>query len=126
MIAPFIGAAVVACSDSASAPSVPSGPAGIAGRITSVVPDGNYRGTIRVETNPLSNSGSPKAVVTVANGTIVLLTSRAEGEFRSLSVGQWVRVWFDGPVLESYPIQGLAGTVVIDSTSIGINQNIAR
>lgn len=125
-LALIFGAMLMACGDSTSAPDVPSGPAGIAGRITSVVPEGTYRGAIRVEANPLSSSGSPKADVTVLNGTIVLLTTRKEGDFRSLAVGQWVRVWFEGAVMESYPVQGTAGTVVIDSTGIGINQNIVR
>lgn len=87
----------------------------MAGRVTQVNRIGAYGGTIRVETIPTDAAGSPKAVVTVNANSMVLLLDRTEGEFRSLSVGQWVRVWFNGPVLESYPVQGYAATVAIDS-----------
>lgn len=112
--------AVAACSKSDKSPTEPATPAGILGRITSVVPTGNYRGYVRVEYNPTSASDGPKAIVAVTNSTTILLVSRAEGEFRNLIVGMWVRVWFDGPVAESYPVQGTAGTIAIDSTGSSV------
>jgi hypothetical protein len=33
--------------------------------------------------------------------------------FKMLENKQWVKVWFMGPVLESFPVQGTAGQVVI-------------
>ncbi len=119
-------ATLSACDTSAKSPVEPSTPAGITGRITSVVPVGNFRGTIRVEANPGSPSSGDKAIVTVTGATTILLVSRAEGEFRLLQSGQWVRVWFDGPVAESYPVQGTAATVVIDSAGTSLMNRVAR
>lgn len=115
-----ICAAASSCGDSAGLPTEPTAPVGIAGRITSVVPSGNFRGTILVEFDPSSPSSGPKALVTVTGASIILLVSRDEGEFRALQLGQWVRVWFDGPVAESYPVQGTAATVVIDSAGASV------
>lgn len=109
----------VGCS-SATGITMPSTPADISGRITSISSVGNFVGTIRVETNPSQSTGSPKAIATVNGRTVIFLLSRNEGEFRSLSVGQWVRVWFNGPVAESYPVQGTAATVVIDSAGVSL------
>jgi hypothetical protein len=58
-------------------------------------------------------------IFVVRSGNVSLFDSN--GEFRSLALGQWVRVWFNGPVAESYPVQGTAGTVVIDSLAISVN-----
>lgn len=118
-------ATAMACGKSKSS-TEPNGPAGIAGRVTQVVPDGNFRGTIRVEYDPNSSAGSPKAVVTVRSTTTILTLARAEGDFRVLSTGQWVRVWFDGPVAESYPVQGVAATVAIDSLGFGVANRVPR
>ena len=90
----------------------------MAGRITSLSASGSYAGSIRVEANPLSANTGDKAQVSVpASATIVLLT-RAEGDFRALTVGQWVRVWFNGAVALSYPVQGTAQAIAIDSAGI--------
>jgi len=73
--------------------------------------------SIRVESNPLDVSGSPKAVARVDDFAFVTLPGNAEGDYRSLATGQWVRLWFDGAVMESYPVQGIARAVAIDSLS---------
>lgn len=104
----------LACS-SAAVGGVPSSTPGIAGRITSVTRAGERIGAIRVEEQPLQASGSAKAVATVTQGTVVLRGVNEPRDFNDLGVGQWVRVWFDGPVMESYPVQAKAGTIVIDS-----------
>lgn len=109
------------CSKSSTEPLEPSGPAGITGRITSVVAEGAFRGTIKVEADPTSTTIGPKSVVTVTNSTIVILKTRDEGEFRSLAVGQWVRVWYTGAIVDTYPTQGIASTVAIDSLGIGVS-----
>jgi hypothetical protein len=33
--------------------------------------------------------------------------------FNTLENKQWVKIWFTGPVTESFPVQGTAGQVVI-------------
>ena len=106
---------LLSCSDSDDGPSEPTEPAGITGRITSTFPTGVARGVIRVEFNPNNPNDGPKAIVNVTAATTILKLSKEEGEFRDLSNGIWVRVWFEGAVMESYPVQGTAGTVVIDS-----------
>ena len=108
-------ALVLACSESDKTPSEPTTPAGITGRITSTFPTGNFRGVIRVEFDPTNANEGPKAIVNVTTATTILNMKREEGDFRSLSNGIWVRVWFEGAVMESYPVQGTAGTIVIDS-----------
>ena len=111
--------AASACSKSSTALE-PSRVADMAGRITSLTAAGAYSGSIRVEANPFSATTGAKAVMTVpASATIVLLT-RAEGDFRALTVGQWVRVWFNGAVALSYPVQGTAQAIAIDSAGITV------
>ena len=107
--------AIASCNESDKTPSEPTTPAGITGRITSNFPTGVARGVIRVEFNPDNANDGPKALVTVTPATTIFKLSRDEGELRDLPSGIWVRVWFDGPVMESYPLQGTAGTIVIDS-----------
>ena len=68
--------------------------------------------TIVVEEKPTESHGSPKASVRITDGTQVL---RRGGGFMSateLRVGQLVKVWFTGPVMESYPLQATAGVIV--------------
>jgi hypothetical protein len=118
-----LAASLIACGgDGTTTPTVPTESAGIAGRITSVVALGNYAGTIRVEAEPTSPTSGAKAMVTVVNASTILTLDRKEGDFRSLSTGQWVRVWFSGAVALSYPVQGTAATVVIDSAGTSVNK----
>lgn len=118
-----LAASLIACGgEGATTPTIPSESAGIAGRITSVVALGNYAGTIRVEAEPTNPSAGAKAMVTVVNASTILTVDRKEGDFRNLSTGQWVRVWFSGAVALSYPVQGTAATVVIDSLGSSVNK----
>jgi Protein of unknown function (DUF3221) len=123
----FATLGALACSDSPTTPVIPDTPAGIAGRVTSIVSTGNFSGRILVEFNPGSPNTGPKALVNVTGTTQVFVVRTGNsaayddnGEFRSFAVGQWVRVWFTGPVQESYPVQGTAGTVVIDSLGVSV------
>ena len=84
------------------------------GRVTATNRSGERIGSIRVEANPADSSGSPKAVVRITQTTTVLRADR-KGDFNDLRVGDWVRVWFVGPVMESYPVQVQGGVVVVDS-----------
>ena len=99
-------------------PTVPATAAYMSGRITSVVQSGAFTGTIRVEAIPASANAGLKALAKVDAVTVVLSVEGKVGEFRSLAVGQWVRLWFDGAIAESYPVQGTAGTVKIDSLGV--------
>jgi len=63
-------------------------------------------------------SGSvDKASVRVTTSTRILLgagSSTKAGTLADLSAGATVRVWFTGPVAESYPVQATAGTLLIE------------
>lgn len=74
------------------------------------------RRSIRVEANPAETSGSDKAVVRITPETQILRGDSASADFGSLALQQWVRVWFIGPVRESYPVQADAALVQIDTT----------
>ncbi len=102
----------------------PTGPTGapyMSGRITAISESGTSGGSVRVEANPLSSTQGLKAVARVDGATIVLLPGNKPWGFRSLAIGQFVRVWFDGVVSESYPVQGFAATIVIDSLTVAPN-----
>lgn len=103
----------LACSSTSS--ELPTEPASIAGRVTAVNPGTERASVIRVESNPDDSAGSPKAAVRITESTVIRAPSSASLEPGALRVGQWVRVWFIGPVRESYPVQADAGTIVVDS-----------
>jgi len=90
-------------------------PASIIGQITSVNRSGENIGSIRVEARPQDSAGSDKAVARIGQGTPVFGLDGKAADFNALQVGQWVRVWFTGPVAESYPVQATASAVAIDS-----------
>jgi len=129
----FVFAATSGCGpDKTTAPGIPDTPPGIRGRITAISANGAYQGTIRVELDP-SSIGGPKAIVTVTGETAIfrvihtdISLPRGSVDFRGFDVGQWLRVWFDGWVREPYPVQGSAGTVVIDSGSVSQSNRISR
>jgi beta-N-acetylhexosaminidase len=91
-----------------------AGPPSIEGRVTDVNRAGERIGSIRVEANPSESSGSDKAVVRITQDTEIVGADSARADFNALSSGQWVRVWFTGPVRESYPVQADAARVEID------------
>ena len=70
-------------------------------------------GTILVEGPREGNPISDKARVAVLTRTSIVSGSGASGTFADLSVGSAVEVWFDGPILESYPVQADAGRIVV-------------
>lgn len=87
----------------------PNGPPDLRGTITARTPD-----TIRVEAAPADPVGSPKAVVRLAPDTEVRARSGRAVSAAALQVGQVVSVWFSGPVLESYPVQGQGRRVLLE------------
>lgn len=122
LAAALLALVVSACnSEQTSEPSVPSTAPYMAGRVTSVLQTGTSTISVRIEANPLSPTQGLKAVAAVDGVTLVLLPDRKPGDQRSLALGQWVRLWFDGPIAESYPVQGTASTIVIDSIAITPN-----
>lgn len=106
----LLAAVVVGCT--AGAPARAADITGQITRATTGVVDGSRRIMILVEAVPSDVSGSPKALVTVDSGTRIF---RANGTARvdDLLPGATVSVWFEGPVAESYPVQGRAGTLMI-------------
>lgn len=87
------------------------------GFITQVHPngEGDIVGRISVESH--ADKIVSKYIVTITDETLIF---RREGDdllrvgFRTLENKQWVKIWFEGPVLESFPVQGTAGQVVIE------------
>jgi hypothetical protein len=94
---------------------VPSSAPSIEGRVTAVDRAGERLGSIRVEANPSEPSGSDKAVVYITQTTEIVRGDSTRADFAALARGQWVRVWFTGPVRESYPVQADAALVQIDA-----------
>lgn len=88
----------------------PSEPAGITGTITSVNKSdgGDAFGTILVEGGEQpAGAVSDKASVTITEDTVVSKNGRRITPVE-LAAGMKVRVWFEGAVAESYPVQGTA------------------
>ena len=110
----IIALLAIACS-SATTRELPSTPPSIIGQITHVNRAGEKIGSIRVEAQPGDSAGSEKAVARVGQGTPVVGIGGKAADFNALQVGQWVRVWFTGPVAQSYPVQATASAVAIDS-----------
>ena len=89
---------------------IPAQPPSIRGAVT-VVREGRR---VRVEENPAEET-SAKAEVRITDETKVLDRDGRPMAEAPLSVGMRVRVWFSGPVAESFPIQATAAVLVIDS-----------
>ncbi len=116
---------VVSIAGCAPAASVPDVAPDIVGTITTVQAPATAEGRtrVRIEANPADDSGSPKMVLAVEPETRIL-DARGGGEMRpagleALRVGARVRAWVTGPIMESYPSQGSAGTIVLDRGPAG-------
>ena len=109
-----VGAVACSSKDDSSI-TAPKGAPYMSGRITSITGSGSNGGSVRIESNPLSTSQGLKAVARVDGVTLILLPGNKIGDFRSLAPGQFVRLWLDGTILKSYPVQGFAATIAIDS-----------
>ena len=97
------------------ADAAPNGPPSIRGTITSVSPLAG-QGTVLVEERPQDQAGSAKASVTVHASSRIYrgrVSAATKASFSDLRLGQLVEVWFDGPVLTSYPLQANASVIVI-------------
>jgi beta-N-acetylhexosaminidase len=112
LLAGTIALVVLSCSGPRA--EIPATEPAIAGAITEVDQDGEHRGSIRVEGLPGGPAGSDQAVVRIEQGTVLLDADGRKAGFSALKTGRRVRVWFTGPVRESYPVQADAATVVIE------------
>jgi hypothetical protein len=97
-------------------PSVPEESPSIIGDVKQVE-QGAGGPRILVEQVPTRSAGEPIAWITLTARTHVLV--RADGQTTTASagevaVGTRVQVWFTGPVAESFPVQAMAGTVLIE------------
>ncbi len=77
---------------------------------------------VLVEENPTDEQGSAKGAFTITDETEIL---RQQGDeqvpatFDDLQVGQLVVATYVGPVAESYPTQGTAGSIIILEEAAG-------
>ena len=118
VIVPLLIAAILVGVLTACAPSVPSEPPGITGAVTSLAAGDGRPASFLVEgPNPQpSGAIADKAQVNIPPATMFF---GADGNATSLdsisriAKGTRVRVWFQGPVAESYPVQGSAKAVQI-------------
>jgi len=108
----LLAAAAVALVSCAATP--PSEPAGITGTVTSLVPGDERPDSILVEAPAAPTSSSAnKAQVTITPQTLFFGADRKPAKASGIVVGTKVAVWFEGPVAESYPVQGRAKAVQI-------------
>lgn len=98
-------------------PSVPEEPPGIEGVATSVDRSaGEGQLTVLVEVPAGVDAVgfvSDKASVRVLPERLVFAPDGSEGDIGLIEEGVGIRVWFEGPVAESYPVQGTAGAVQV-------------
>jgi hypothetical protein len=87
-------------------------PVSYVGYITSISGDG-----VLVEEDPESEWGGNKGYFTVTDETEILRLVGGDAvapfAFEELEVGQLVKATYSGPILESYPTQGGASSIVI-------------
>ena len=89
------------------------------GFITEIKPsvEGDTVGLISAESH--ADKIVTKYIITIKDETSIF---QQDGEnlrkvtFKALENKQWVKIWFTGPVMESWPMQGTARQVVIEST----------
>ena len=113
-VAAFAGAALLVAACSGAGP--PTTPADVRGVVTHVDRMGSTA-MVRVEEAPADSAGSVKAVVTVEGDGVVWRMGGARGTVGDVRAGQVVRVWFAGPVAESYPVRARARAVVIEANA---------
>ena len=98
-------------------------PVGYVGYITNISGD-----SVLVEEDPASDWGGNKGYFTVTDETEVLRLvggdAVAPATFEELQVGQLVEATYSGPILESYPSQGGAGSIVILGEGYGDEDDV--
>ena len=97
--------------------SCSSGPPQRAADVTGFITTATETNTwVLVEASPRLQAGDKAVVTLVAKTRIWSIkgTSAIRADAKALAIGSKVRVWFDGPVLATYPAQGTAGDIAID------------
>jgi hypothetical protein len=86
---------------------------GVAGRVTNITKNKSEdKITILVESESENNGAEyDKASVTIRDETIIYGVDG--NETNNVELGQYVRVFFEGEVMESYPVQGTAKQINI-------------
>jgi len=109
-VAAVVVATVIGCS-----PTLPAdAPGVIVGTVTNLVPGDDRPASILVEEPaPAADGVLDKAQVTIAPSTQVFGPDGAEAAASTIVQGATVKVWFEGPVAESYPVQGTAKAVQV-------------
>lgn len=87
------------------------------GFITEIHPDrkGDILGQISVESH--ADKIVSKYIVTIIDETLIFRQdgdNLRQADFKAFENKQWVKIWFAGPVLESFPVQATAGQVVVE------------
>jgi hypothetical protein len=90
--------------------------ADLIGFITETRPngEGDIVGQINVESH--ADKIVSKYIITITDETLIFQQDGNDlrrTAFKTLENKQWVKIWFTGPVTESFPVQGTAGQVVI-------------
>ena len=102
-----------ACNSSSEPPAtLPSEPPYLSGAITAI-----EGAEIRVEADPDRAAGSAKAMLRLTPETQILWRTGEPADRGDLRLGTVVSAWVNGPILESYPVQAAASTIVIESTT---------
>jgi len=110
-------AAVMAVSVTACSLRLPTDVPGITGDITSVVPGDGRPASIFVEGGKQPDGAvAQAAMVTIQPGTQVFGPDGKTADPATIVQGATVKVWFEGPVAESFPVQGSAGAVQVVKT----------
>ena len=87
---------------------------GISGRVASMVQGDERPSSMLVVGGPQpAGAASDRAQVTINPGTMFFDLNGKPTKPNDISAGTKVRVWFDGAVAESYPVQGTAQAVQI-------------
>jgi hypothetical protein len=76
--------------------------------------EGGVLGQISVESH--ADKLVDKYVITIEDETLIFEhdgDNLRKTNFEALENQQWVKIWFDGPVMESFPMQATAEQVVI-------------
>ncbi len=109
VVAVFVAATTIGCT-----PALPAETAGITGNVMSLVPGDDRPASILVE-GPTQPAGavSDKAQVTIVPSTQIFGPDGAKAAASTIVQGASVKVWFEGAVAESYPVQGTAKAVQV-------------
>jgi len=115
IVAALASITAIGCASPTPALTPPDRLADITGTVTRVSRSDGVLPTILVEEVPADSTGSAKAAVRLTSRTVLQHANGDVAGSADVRTGARVRVWFDGPVMESYPVQGTAGTLVLDS-----------